>query len=109
MTIGIQKPTPIAKVPRLRLRRRVRGVAPAMRQQVFERDNRTCQWCLRPGGHLDPHHRLLRSRGGKDDLRTLVSVHRLCHRAIHTTHIVEAKRRRFMVSSDEELDTGWTA
>ena len=107
MTIGIPKPTPIAKAPR-RLRRRIRGVPPAVRQEMFARDRRTCQWCLRLGGHLDPHHRLARSRGGRDDLRTCVSVHRLCHRYIHE-HPAEAKARGFIVSSDEELDEGWAA
>jgi 5-methylcytosine-specific restriction endonuclease McrA len=101
------KPTPIAKEARQRFRRRIRGVPPDTRRQMFERDRRTCQWCLRPGGHLDPHHRLARSHGGKDDLRTLVSAHRACHRFIHE-HPAEAKTRGFIVSSDEELNEGWT-
>ena len=97
----------VVKEPRQRFRRRIRGVPPDIRRQVFERD-RVCQWCLRPGGHLDPHHRLSRSHGGKDDLRTLVAIHRGCHRFAHE-HPAEAKRRGFLVSSADELDAGWTA
>jgi hypothetical protein len=33
----------------------------------------------------------------------MVSTHPLCHDAIHTTHIAEAKRRKFLVRSEDEL------
>ena len=91
--LAIPKPTPLVR-ERKRLRRRIKGVAPALRHQVFERDRHTCQWCEQPGGHLDPHHWLPRSRGGRDELDNLVSVHRLCHRYIHE-HPTEARERGF--------------
>lgn len=101
------KPSPAVKEPRLRFRRRIRGVPPDIRRAMFERDRMLCAWCRRPGGHLDPHHRLPRSRGGRDTLECLVSVHRGCHRYL-TEHPAEATERGFLVQSADELSRPWT-
>jgi RNA-directed DNA polymerase len=62
---------------------------------VFARDNYTCTWCGEPGGHLDPHHVIRRSQGGKDEVDNLKAVHRRCHRYLHE-HPAEAKARGFL-------------
>jgi len=90
----IFKPTPRPKL-RKPLRSKPHGVAPFLREQVFERDGYLCQWCRVPGGRLDPHHILPRGRGGRDELANLVSLHRQCHRAVHERPI-EAKRKGFL-------------
>lgn len=72
-----------------------------VRTDVILRDEH-CQWCGVLGGALDCHHRLPRSRGGKDDLLTLVAVHRLCHGRIHE-HPAEASARGFTVRSADEV------
>ena len=90
----IAKPTPRLKV-RKPLRSKPQGISPNLRDQVFERDAMTCQWCKVPGGPLDPHHILPRGRGGKDEPANLVSLHRLCHNAVHE-HPLEAKRKGFL-------------
>lgn len=100
------KPTPIVKVPK-RLSSKPRPVDRKAADATFARDEYTCQWCRRPGGRLDPHHRLRRSQGGKDDSFYMVSVHRVCHSFIHD-HPADAKRRGFLVSSVEDLGKGWT-
>lgn len=87
----IAKPTPRPKV-RKPLKARPKGVAPNLRERVFERDGYVCRWCEVPGGHLDPHHILPRGRGGLDSTANLVSLHRVCHRFVHE-HPVEAKAR----------------
>jgi 5-methylcytosine-specific restriction endonuclease McrA len=97
----IAKPTP---KPRLRkpLKSKPRGVNLALRQAVFERDGYVCAWCRVPGGALVAHHRLRRSQGGKDNLRTLISVHPICHSYLHD-HPAEASRSGFLVRSEEQL------
>ena len=100
------KPTPTVKEPK-RLQSKYRGIPQPVKQAVFARDRLTCCWCKVPGGALDAHHRLPRSRGGSDQGRFLVSVHRVCHDQIHREP-AEAKRRGFLVSSVDELDKGWT-
>ncbi len=102
----IPKPTPRVKV-RKPLRSRPHVIDWRIRQEVTIRDEGTCQWCGVPGGALDCHHRLPRSRGGRDTLECLVSVHRQCHTAIHTTHITEAYEQKFLVHSADELAGGW--
>ncbi len=97
----IHKPT-----PKIRERKPLKGrphvIPDSLRFEVYVRDSYTCQWCLQPGGRVDPHHRLRRSAGGKDDLRTLISCHRICHSYIHD-HPEEARRRGFLVRSEDEL------
>lgn len=73
-----------------------------IREEVIREADGTCAWCGVHGGRLDCHHRLPRSRGGKDDRQTLVAVHRLCHRHIHE-HPVEAMARGFTVRSADDL------
>ena len=100
------KPTPRAKEPK-RLTSRPRPVDRRAAREAFERDGWLCQWCRRPGGRLLPHHRFRRSSGGADRAELLVSVHVLCHDAIHMTHVAEAKRRKFLVRSEDECREPW--
>ena len=100
------KPMPALK-QRQRLTSKYRGIPQPVKQAVFARDNLTCQWCLVYGGALDAHHRLPRSAGGSDQGRFLVSVHRTCHDQIHREP-EEARRRRFLVRSEDELAEPWT-
>lgn len=86
----ISKPTPKPKV-RHPLKAKLRGVNPILREQVFARDNWTCQWCKVPGGRLDPHHVLPRGRGGRDSLENLVALHRNCHDQVHL-HPLQSKK-----------------
>ena len=105
--IAVPKPTPRVREPK-RLQSRPHVIPLPVRLAVKERQGHVCAWCKVPGGALDVHHRLRRSQGGKDDLRTLVAVHRRCHDAIHTTHLTEARSRGFLVRSEDELDRRWT-
>ncbi|MBT7630931.1 MAG: HNH endonuclease [Desulfobacula sp.] len=55
--------------------------------QVFERDNYSCQLCPRQY-HFDDHslhchHIKLKSQGGKDTVKNLLSVCWECHNKIH--------------------------
>jgi 5-methylcytosine-specific restriction endonuclease McrA len=105
MTAAPKPPMTIRQ--RKRLTVKYRGIPEPVKRAVFARDDLTCQWCKVPGGALDAHHRLPRSAGGSDQGRFLVSVHRLCHRAIHENP-TEARRRRFLVRSEGDLAEGWT-
>lgn len=108
MTVrAVPKPSPRQKDPK-RLQSRPRPVNAKAARETFERDGWLCQWCRVPGGRLVPHHRFRRSAGGRDEARVLVSVHVLCHDAIHFTHVAEAKARRFLVSDEADLERGWT-
>jgi 5-methylcytosine-specific restriction endonuclease McrA len=91
---AVPKPAPALKEPKT-LKQRVRAIPTTIKDAVFKRDGWTCQWCLVPGGSLDPHHRIRRSQGGPDKAWNLVSVHRVCHRYIHE-HPTEAKQRGFL-------------
>jgi 5-methylcytosine-specific restriction endonuclease McrA len=73
-----------------------------IRQEVITLAEGTCAWCGVHGGRLDCHHRLPRSRGGKDSVLCLVAVHRLCHSHIHENP-AEAMARGFTVRSADEL------
>jgi 5-methylcytosine-specific restriction endonuclease McrA len=86
----ISKPTPRLK-QRKQLRSRVHVIPDLVRFDVFMRDGYVCQYCQVPGGRLDPHHILPRSRGGSDTLDNLVSLHRLCHDQVHL-HPSESKK-----------------
>lgn len=104
---AVPKPTPKARV-RKPLRSVPHPIPTRVREDTFARDDYLCQWCRVPGGALDPHHRFRRSQGGKDTPNVLVTVHRLCHDAIHSTHIAEARRRKFLVRSEAECLEPWT-
>lgn len=104
--IGIPKPSPRVREPK-RLKARPRPVDGRAARETYDRDGWLCQWCKRPGGRLVPHHRFRRSSGGRDEARAMVSVHVLCHDAIHFTHVAEAKRRGFLVSDEADLAKGW--
>ena len=101
----IPKPTPQAREPKP-LVSKPRPVNARAKEQTFRRDGYLCQWCRVPGGHLDAHHRLRRSQGGRDIPEHMVSVHRLCHDFIHA-HPAEARKRGFLVSTEDELTRGW--
>lgn len=60
------------------LRRRRRGVPLSVRAQLLERCQGRCERCrlVKP---LDPHHRVKRSQGGKDELGNLFALCRECH------------------------------
>lgn len=104
---AVPKPTPRARREPKRLQAKARPIPTSVREATFARDGYLCQWCLQPGGALDPHHRFRRSQGGPDRVEVLVTVHRLCHDYIHD-HPAEARRRRFLVRSAEELREHWT-
>jgi hypothetical protein len=58
---------------------------PQLRQAVYDRAEGRCDHC---GLYVDPgawecHHRLLRSRGGKDSLENLICLHPVCHQMAH--------------------------
>lgn len=103
----IRKSTPKVR-ERKSLRSKPHTVPSRVREDTFARDDYLCQWCRVPGGALHPHHRFLRAQGGRDSVHVLVTVHALCHDAIHTTQIIEAKRRRFIVSTEAGLSEPWT-
>jgi 5-methylcytosine-specific restriction endonuclease McrA len=92
--IAVPKPTP-ARKERKTPQPKVRAIPPKVKDEVFDRDGWTCQWCEVPGGALDAHHVTRRSQGGKDEVGNLISVHRNCHRYIHE-HPSEAKQRGFL-------------
>lgn len=103
----ISKPTPRIR-ERKPLKSRPHVIPWRVKRDVHLRDDGLCQWCLIEGGALDCHHRLPRSRGGRDIPEHLVSTHRLCHGQIHANP-AEAYRRGFLVHSADELAQGWTA
>lgn len=55
---------------------------------VYSRDRGACLRCCETQGKLDAHHRLPRSRGGKDELENLILLCHRCHMAVHE-HRVE--------------------
>ena len=100
---------PVPKPPmtvrqRQRLQSKPHVIDWRIRNDVILAADGICTWCGVPGGHLDPHHRLPRSRGGKDTLECLTPCHRVCHRYIHE-HPEEAMARGFTVRSADELLT----
>lgn len=88
------KPTPRTKEPK-KLQSKPHVIPAHVRNFVLARDRYICRWCNVSGGALDCHHILRRSQGGRDVGPNLVSVHRLCHQAIHE-HPEEAKQRGFL-------------
>ena len=106
MSPAVFKPTPRVR-ERKPLRSKPRPVNATAKALTHVRDGFLCQWCRVPGGALICHHRLRRSQGGKDIPAHMVSVHGLCHRAIHDNP-AEAFRRGFLVHAAEELVEGWT-
>lgn len=98
--IRFPKPAPRLKAPKT-LQSKPHVIPYRVRTEVITRDQH-CQWCGVLGGALDCHHRLPRSRGGKDEAYCLVAVHRLCHQRIHE-HPDEAMERGFTVRSNADL------
>lgn len=71
------------RTPRIRLGRP--RMDPALRQAIYDRSHGRCDLCgcgLAPS-NWECHHRLLRSRGGKDEPANLIALHHTCHRAMH--------------------------
>jgi hypothetical protein len=55
-----------------------------LRQQVLERDEYTCQICLKKVDKLDIHHIIPRRKNGLDSINNLTSVCESCHGLIET-------------------------
>jgi len=106
MTGYIAKPTPRPPKERKRLKSRTHPVNARARDETFARDDYLCQWCRIPGGAVVPHHRFLRSQGSPDSPHVMVTVHTICHDAIHR-NVAESKRRRFIVSTEAECSEPW--
>lgn len=51
-----------------------------IREEIFERDNYTCNYCGQIGGKLEADHVIAFSKGGTDDLENLVTSCRRCNR-----------------------------
>ena len=69
---------------------------------VYARAGGKCDWCGNVlGDRWDPHHRQLKSRGGKHTLECLTALHRHCHDWV-TVHPAEAQARGFEVHSWED-------
>ncbi len=49
---------------------------------VYERDNGQCAFCGERA--VDCHHIVLKSLGGKNDERNLISLCRACHETVHS-------------------------
>jgi hypothetical protein len=63
------------------------------------RANGYCEYCGRDlGEEGDPHHRQLKSRGGKDRASNLILIHHACHMKIHANPS-NAEKDGSMVSS----------
>jgi hypothetical protein len=62
---------------RERYPRREPGEWARIRQQILERDHRTCQACWKPGGQV--HHIVERARGGSDHPSNLMVLCGRCH------------------------------
>jgi hypothetical protein len=55
-------------------------MADALREAVWVRASGSCERCgVTLGNTFALHHRLLRSRGGRDELPNLVALHHHCH------------------------------
>ena len=103
---AVPKPTPQPKTYKP-LRSVPHPIPTHVKEEVFARDDYTCQWCRVMGGALDCHHRYRRGQGGRDAAFLCVTTHRLCHDYIHD-HPEEARRRKFLVRSEAECAEPWT-
>lgn len=61
----------------------------SLREQVFERDNYTCQKCGQRNCEIDIHHIRPRARGGKNTLDNLVTWCKNCHRRFHIVYGID--------------------
>lgn len=61
---------------------RARMIPAKIKRELFRRSQGYCEACGRYGA-TDPHHVKPKGRGGKDELRNLMHVHRDCHNWIH--------------------------
>ncbi|MBQ3456696.1 MAG: HNH endonuclease [Synergistaceae bacterium] len=62
-----------------------RNVPNEIREEVLKRDNFTCQYCGRKGEgvELEIDHIIPMTRGGKTDIRNLITACKECNRAKH--------------------------
>ena len=66
------------------------------REAILHRDKYTCQICGKKHTKLEVHHILFRSNGGADDEDNLITLCKICHRAVHEGKIVLTKKPRKM-------------
>ncbi len=59
-------------------------------------------------GH-DPHHRRMKSQGGKDELANLIWVCRMHHDAIHLSPAIAYEKGWLVHSYDDPAEVPWTA
>lgn len=74
-----------------------------LRELLFDRCSGYCERCGIPlAESWAMHHRLLKSRGGKDEITNVVALHHHCHNlGTNSVHLnpAEATRQGFMVPS----------
>ena len=70
-------------------RRRIRV---SDKNEVFERDNYTCQICGKKHERLEVHHIVFKSEGGSNSMSNLVSLCCDCHEKIHKGKLVFNKK-----------------
>jgi hypothetical protein len=63
-----------------RLERRNVNYLLKLRNQIFTRDNYTCQYCGKIGGLLECDHIIAYSKGGSNDITNLTTACRKCNR-----------------------------
>lgn len=77
-----------------------------LRRLALERCQGYCERCSLPlNTNFALHHRLLRSRGGRDEIQNLVALHHHCHNiGTDSVHLnpAEATRRGLMVPSGSD-------
>lgn len=66
-----------------------RGIDGSIKTIILERDGNQCVLCLKQDDHLQIHHIVPVSNGGKDDFDNLVCVCHNCHVDIHRKGVVE--------------------
>lgn len=67
-----------------------------LRNEIFTRDNYTCQYCGKKEGKLELDHVVAFSKGGGDDTDNLVTACRKCNRQKRDKSIEEFKLWRLM-------------
>ena len=77
-----------------------------LRQAVFERDNYICQYCGRCGAGVDLEidHIIPVSKGGKTDMRNLITACRACNRAKRNRLLTVAELQEIADKINTSLD-----
>lgn len=97
--------TPLARSRTPRPRRLKRApMDVGLRHQVYVRAGGRCDCCGTPlpGDAWDAHHRVTRSRGGKDSLENLLALAHHCHMRWHQRDMAEARQRGLMVNTNAD-------